>query len=495
MIALAYAALVLAQPVLVLADLRDDVGQAVATSGLQRGNIAISISDCESNATLVSINAGQKMIPASNMKLLTSGAALHYLGARFEFSTRMVRDGDRLIVIGDGDPGFGDPDLLALMTVGEQQGLDVEAFLAFWVNAVKSAGIKNIREVIVDDRVFDREFVHPSWPIDQLNRTYCAQVSGLTFHANIVRFYPRPDSSGRPTLSSFEPSMPWLFITNRGTCKNGSHDINDAWIARKIGTNELTLHGNVRSAYREPTSAPVTIHDMPAQFAQLLADRLQRAGVTVGGFRVAAADDPTFEGATIGPVITTPISTVITRCNRDSANFYAECLLKRTGHAMTRQPGSWLNGAAILRYALHERLGGSAIVEGLVVADGSGLSRDNRVTAELLTAWLNTFHQDEQLGQVFIDSLASPGDEGTLERRFHSTKLYGASIHAKSGYINQVSCLSGYVTAKDGRRRSFSVLVNGLKPSEVRSAKALQEKIVAAIAEDLDAVRVSIGSD
>ena len=98
---------------------------------------------------------------------------------------------------------------------------------------------------------------------------------------------------------------------------------------------------------RHPIS--VTVHDPPAFFAHLLADRLRYAGTEVGGYRVAAPEDPPSTGTVVGPVITTPISTVVTRCNRDSANLYAEALLKRVGAAVTRQPGSWLNGSAIIR--------------------------------------------------------------------------------------------------------------------------------------------------
>jgi D-alanyl-D-alanine carboxypeptidase/D-alanyl-D-alanine-endopeptidase (penicillin-binding protein 4) len=485
-----------ALPLAAFADLRDDVNSLLSASGIKRTNVAISIADASSQATLVSINANQPMIPASNMKLLTSGAALHYLGPRFEFTTRIIRNGDKLVVLGDGDPAFGDPELLEIMTVAGYQGLDVDMFLDLWIKPIVASGMKRVSELVVDDRIFDREFVHPTWPLDQLNRTYCAEVAGLTFHANILRFYPRPDSDGRPILSTFEPHMPWIFLTNRGTCKSGAHDTNDGWIARQIGTNQLTFYGNVRTAYRSPYNVPVTVHDMPSQFAHLLVDRLKSAGVTVGSFRVATADEPAFEGDTIAPVISTPISTVVTRCNRDSANLYAECLIKRIGYAMTRQPGSWLNGAAIVRHAVHERLEGSAMVNGLIVADGSGMSRDNKVTAELITAWLNTFHKDDRVGSIFIESLANPGDQGTLEKRFRSADLKGATVQAKSGYINHVSCLSGYVTGADGRRYSFSVLGNDLKnPGEIAMAKKLQEKVVVAIANELAAVRVSIGSD
>ncbi|MHC5027953.1 MAG: D-alanyl-D-alanine carboxypeptidase, partial [Planctomycetota bacterium] len=167
----------------VAADLRTDIESAVRKAKVGP-SIGISVVDVQSGRVLYESKQDELMIPASNMKLLTTGAALHVLGPEFRFSTKMVLDGDRLIVVGDGDPAFGDPKLLRLMAAGDKDGLDVEEFLDLWVNAVHDTGITSVSEVLVDDRVFDRAFVHSTWPIDQLNQHYCAEVAGLNFHAN-----------------------------------------------------------------------------------------------------------------------------------------------------------------------------------------------------------------------------------------------------------------------------------------------------------------------
>jgi D-alanyl-D-alanine carboxypeptidase/D-alanyl-D-alanine-endopeptidase (penicillin-binding protein 4) len=161
---------------------------------------------------------------------------------------------------------------------------------------------------------------------------------------------------------------------------------------------------------------------------------------------------------------------------------------------MTGEPGSWINGAAIVRGIVHERLGTAAMNAHLVVADGSGLSRLNRVEAETLTAWLNSFHNDERLGSLFIESLAVGGASGTLEKRLGTAETDGAIVQAKSGYINGVSCLSGYVTRSDGRRRCFSIMINDLT-APVSRAKMLQDRIVRAIALDMHEAAVQLGSD
>ena len=237
------------------------------------------------------------------------------------------------------------------------------------------------------------------------------------------------------------------------------------------------------------------MHDMPAFFARLLAQRLTAAGVEVGSYRVANDRDPPARGQVLGPILSTPISTALVRCNRDSQNLYAECLLKRIGFAQTKVPGSWPNGRAILRLVVRDRLADHNLAARVDVSDGSGLSRANRVAAGTLTAWLNTFHYDEELGPIFIDSLARVGATGTLARRFRNVNLHGAVVQAKSGYIRAVSCLSGYVTMADGRRRSFSILINDLRaPDSVGKAKKVQEVIVAAIASDMATARAQLVS-
>ena len=212
--------------------------------------------------------------------------------------------------------------------------------------------------------------------------------------------------------------------------------------------------------------------------------------------RTADAHDPQSNGQPIGPMITTPISTVITRCNRDSQNLYAEALIKRVGFTMTNEPGSWLNGAAIVRLSVHERIGDPNLARLIVVSDGSGLSRKNRVAAATVTAWLQTFLSNDRTGEVFTQSLAVGGQSGTLKNRFKNIDLHGAVVRAKSGYIKHVSCLSGYVITPDGRKRSFSILVNGLtEPDAVSHAKKMQERIVSAIAWDMAPSVVQVPND
>ncbi len=473
-------------PPAAVADLDDDVQMEMQRADLGGATVGVSIRDAAAGTSLLSINADRMLIPASNGKLLTTGAALHVLGPDFRFATRLLRDGDRLVVAGDGDPGFGDPELLALRPSGDGDGLDVESFLDLWVRPVVASGAERISEVVVDDRVFDRQLLYPSWPADQLNRPYCAEVAGLSFHGNVLHLFPRPADGPRPNLDLVVPQAPWVEVVNLATTRAGESDSNDVWIARPRDANVFSVYGNVKFAYRTP--AAVTVHDMPLFFGRLLAERLTRAGIDVGPVSIASAGSPPAAGEAAAPPVTTPIATALVRCNRDSQNLYAECLLKRIAHEVTGEPGSWASGAAIIRHVFLDRVGDSNLAATLVIADGSGLSRENRTSAAALTAWLDTLDDDPRLGAVFMQSLARAGRSGTLDGRFADIDLHGTTVQAKSGYIQHVSCLSGYVTAPGGERRIFSILVNGLtEPGAVGRAKKMQERIVAAVARDLTA--------
>ncbi|MGA1046260.1 MAG: D-alanyl-D-alanine carboxypeptidase, partial [Phycisphaerales bacterium] len=206
----ALVASLLIAPVVFAGSLASDVATLVRSAKLPGAEISVSVREVGSGESLVEIRADRPLIPASNMKLLTTGAALAGLGPDFRFRTFMAleRGGrTRLVVVGDGDPAFGDPELLA-STIRRrpdgsvETGLEVESLLAAWADSVADLGLAEIDELVVDDRVFDRDRIPDGWPEDQLNEHYCAEVGGLNFHANCLHLSPRP-ANGRAVPGDF----------------------------------------------------------------------------------------------------------------------------------------------------------------------------------------------------------------------------------------------------------------------------------------------------
>lgn len=446
--------------------------------------IGVYAIDSASRNILASIRSDETYTPASNQKLLSSGAALLVLGPDFQFSTELIRDGETLIVKGSGDPALADPDVLSTM----EPKLTVDDVLDVLAKAVPKAGMDRVKEIVIDDRVFDREYIHPSWPVKQLGDWYCAEVTGLNFHTNVLSVYPRPSPEGlghRPTIT-VQPFAAWLSVENLAkTVGDGKNAVS---LNRVNDQNQFRVRGEVRTPMT--VAVETTVHDNALFFGQILADRLQKTGVPVGGetdpakgpspaVRLIALDESYNAQRTVAKV-TTPMSDILRRCNRDSHNLYAEALIKAVGHQTTGESGSWTNGSAVIRMLISQKVSPEASAH-TVIADGSGMSRDNKVSPATLAGWLDMLARESPtIRDAFTESLAVPG-QGTLKERFQATRLKN-EIHGKSGYIKGVRTLSGYlIHPQTGRRVSWSVMVNTPNDEFGAQAKRLHEDIVGAL--------------
>ncbi len=410
-------------------------------------------------------NADLPLMPASNLKILTSAAALDHLGRDFEFRTTLLyRNGD-LYIIGDGDPTLGDPAL-------DDRNRNWTSMTVFeaWAAELERRGIRQVNRVVVDDSIFERPGVHPSWPADQVEYDYVAQVAGLNFFFNCIDVRAVP-SSGRLAMSTQPPTR---YVTLTGTPRLGND--NAMGVSRGPG-NVLSVKGEVQA--NRGSTATITVDDPSLYGATIFSETLARRGITVSGgvtrdLTVRAAYQRDAKDWQVVGLHSTPIATALTRCNRDSANLYAESLLKRLGAAVSGSSGSWDNGAS----AVNRYLSSLGLPHGQVqIDDGSGLSRNNRVTAMAMVRVLeHEFNSPDR--DLYLSTLATPGGAGTLQRRFDA--MPGA-VFAKSGFIRGVSALSGYVRTPDGRWFAFSILMNGIPSGSNTTAKQLQERIVTAI--------------
>ena len=445
---------------------RATIGEAV---------VGVAALDLETGRPIALIGEAAAMVPASNQKLLTTGAALLTLGPSFVYQTAVKVEGDRVRIVGAGDPSLGDAELLEQT----QPDLSTEGLLAALANAVLEADTGPIREVVVDDRVFDRQHLHPSWDPDDVNKSWSAEVSGLAFNANVLAVFVEPGAGGAGSAPKYhvEPAVPWIEMQNRGRTVTKSR--HTAWISRSLANNRFTILGNIRYAAQVPIRVP--FHDAPTFIAELFADRLARAGVRTadGGTPPSRAAEPNerFEAGRTVAVVNTPLADVLRQCNVDSQNLYAESLLKLIGHRVTGEPGSWTNGGAVVRMLISDTIGAEHAAT-TAVADGSGLSDQNRVSPLTLARWLRALYERDPLRTPMVESMPTVG-EGTLKRRFRSTALQN-DVRAKSGTIDGVRCLSGYLLDGTGGGIAFSILVNDLKAGEQSiNALRLHEAIVA----------------
>ena len=483
----------------------ESIRKSVQAAGLG-ASLACTVVRCEDGAVLFDANGSLPLKPASNMKVFTTGAALQRFGTDFKFRTPLLLDKAqrRLTIVGDGDPAFGDPKVLERMSFVDEAGKAVPGITAakllnMWVDAVVRSGQTTINELVVDGRIFDHECYNPTWPTDQRSRPYCAEVWGFNYHANMMLLGASAGDSGRVTLDQLEPDYSWAIARNTaqiGPAKSKSTFV----VTRNATSNALSISGRLPA--KTSTVKDLSMHDAPALFAELFARALRARGIEVMSARVAGIHDPAPTGETLG-VIQTPIAVVLERTNTDSANLYAECLIKRLGAASvrsasrepigsTREPhtGSWSNGTAALRTAIHTTIGSGD--QGFVLADGCGLSHSNRITSAGQAMWLRALAVDPINSSAFLNSLALAGSTGTVKSRFERLAGNPVKVRCKTGYINGVSTLSGIVEAPDGRKIAFSVLGHNLEKIGTDRAKKAQEAVVMNIADWFNATSMQV---
>ncbi len=265
--------------------------------------------------------------------------------------------------------------------------------------------------------------------------------------------------------------MKWITFGNKTTSKAGTKYKSTFWIARAPNTNKMTARGNVNATHKVPVK--VAFHDPAIVFGKTLADLLRKNGIIVGKVEHVANDASLAEGTVIFTHIT-PIQTALRRCNTDSHNLYAESLLKRLSAQATKRSGTFDEGSKVIKAIISQRL--NEKVRRTVVSDGSGMSRENQISPRTVARWLASFDLDDPAGKSLMQSLATPGN-GTLDDRFKNIDLSNATVHAKSGYLQGVCSLSGYISFENRAPLTFSIIVNNVQGT-VKGAKTMQERII-----------------
>jgi len=424
--------------------------------------IGCRVIDVASGKVLYSYHATDPLLPASNMKLATTAAALETLGLDYAFVTRVGLVGRDLVVIGAGDPNIS----------GRFHDGNVTAVFEGWAKALAAKGVTRIEgDLIADDTLFDRQYVHPTWPREQLHRWYCAPVGALSLNDNCADVTVLPAS--RPGLKAVvRVAPPGGYVTIVNAARTVSRGRLLVSFGRHPGASVITVRGRVPAGARGYTES-VTIDDPGAFFAATLKHVLAQHGVTVRGeCRPAAAPTDLERFRPLAEHRSTLVETVKVT-NTRSQNFYAECLFKLLGAKSGGAPGTFGKGAVAVERFLAMKTGRKTGKTGktgdtnpkfvspvfhFTVADGSGLSRRNRLSAMHITNLLR-YMAGRPSAKVFRNSLATAGVDGGLKRRMAEAPFRGR-VHAKTGTIRGVSALSGYADTCDGRTLAFSILIN-----------------------------------
>jgi serine-type D-Ala-D-Ala carboxypeptidase/endopeptidase (penicillin-binding protein 4) len=425
-------------------------------NSLMNGRVAnsssasLQVAEVDSGTIVAERNPGTPLAPASNMKLFTTAAAIDLLHPDFQLTTTVFMRGavdaggtltGDVKVVGHGDPTIG----------GRFHDGHATAVIDEWATDLKRAGVKTIRgNLIFEYGYMDIEYIHPTWPVDQLVNWYEAPVSAFSMQENCVQVRVAPSRPGKACVVQFEP--PTSYLELQSSCVTGR---GLPFITRYRNTNTILVRGGT-PARTGITEIFVTIENPVQYFASVTHETFVRNGINVQGQIIVTPRDERPDWKAVSQH-TTPLNVVVYVINKKSQNHYAEELVKIIG-AEKKAAGTWPAGTG----AVTEWLTGKLDVPSneFHQADGSGMSRENRASANafihlLRYMWKSPYRED------FVSSLPYNGDPDAKFGHRLRAAPYARQVYAKTGYIVGVVGLSGYVRGASGKIYAFSFVFNG----------------------------------
>ena len=454
-------------------ELQAKIRSIILRPQLQRGQIGVKIISLDTNKVIFEENAEKYFMPASNMKSFTVSAALEKLTPDFRFVTSVYAPaspdasgtirGD-LIIYGRGDPSistaFNDKDYF--------KGMNNLA------EKIVASGVRRVEGALIgDESYFTGDALPASWEWDDLQWYYGAEVSALTVNDNALDLIVRPGSAiGAPAGVQLLPNVNGVLLVNN-TKTSAAGTRRDIGIRRRLGTNVIEVFGSMplgAGAYTNYVSLP-----KPALvFVSMLRQLLEQKGVVVTG-QTRAVDAEFRKNAPLPANLvevtkleSPPLALIAAKTMKPSQNLYTELILRAMGESIgDRANQRWTSadrGIAVVDKFLQE-IGVAA--GSVLMYDGSGLSRHDLITPSAVVQ-LYSYMSRSRFAPVWRDSLTVAGVDGTLSNRFKGTRGEN-NVRGKTGTIDQVSSLSGYMTTVAGERLAFSFITNNIPSGSLRT--------------------------
>lgn len=434
---------------------------------LSRGvKYGIMVYNPETKDTIYRKNETDALIPASNVKLFTTSAALSIMGGDYKLSTKLLSD-DYNIADGviNGNlyiKGFGN----SLMTA---EDLDSLALM------LRAIGIHKITgSLVADNFYFDSLYNRKDWIENDKTVFTLPPISALTINRNIINF--TFSSAGKYNSSlrySAYPSSPYIKIINNAKVTK--------YRSRPVIKQRLTAEGYefvISSGLRKSSryhQYSVSLDNPGAFIAFLFQGQLEYAGIETGSPpMLGRAPDNTIELGAASIYMKDLVSII----NKRSDNFLAENLFKTLGAYYNRNDGSSMYAVLSIAKFVKEN---EIFSTGSSLVDGSGLSRFNLTSTGSLVALLDKMYSNRDLFNDFYNSLSVAGVDGTLADRLNGTYAEN-NLHGKTGTLRGVSALSGYLQSRSGEVYIVSIIFEFSRGSSYKF-KGIEDQIIRVIAE------------
>ncbi len=422
-----------------------------------RGRWGIVVQTLSPSTTIYSRDAQKYFIPASNVKLLLTAAALHKLGANFRIRTSIYGTNNGVLrVVGRGDPSLKDVQLNQL------------------AQQLKQKGVFQVTQLIADDNYFQgNDIVNPSWEWEDVQADYGAPINSLIVNQNAVSLQLLPQKIGQPlgvVWASASAAKQWQIDNKSLTTKPGEETTVN--VSRALNGYTLKISGNL-SSDAPPESFGLAVIDPVANFLQHLRSALATEGIKYNVTYKSSSPPKDVFTTELAAVESVPLSQLLLETNLNSNNLYAEALLRSLGNQVNLPQSSATKGLGVVKETLTS-LGVNPA--GYVLADGSGLSRHNLVSPEAISQTLSAMGAS-QYAAIYRASLPVAGVSGTLSNRLKNTPAQGV-VSAKTGTISGAIALSGYINAPNYAPLVFSIIVNQSDQSAATIRQAIDEIVL-----------------
>jgi serine-type D-Ala-D-Ala carboxypeptidase/endopeptidase (penicillin-binding protein 4) len=475
------------------------IDEAIRQTEARRGSWGIIVARLPDGKVLYSSRSDHLFQPASNMKLFTSAAALEKLGPDFVFRTTVESDMppdnegwvSNLYLVGRGDPNLSSRVLP--YQPKPVAGSPADAAFQNLADQVVARGVREVGgNLVADDSYFLFEPYSHDWAEEDLIWGYAAPVTALAFNDNALVLHARPAAAvGGLAQVWLDPVADYYQLNNRlETAAPGTKE--RIFVERGRDPRELDVWGEIAANTVESQGeGTLAIADPPRLIGEMFRRMLEKRGVIVRGqvevrhltrFEAATSPDagnsfaPPLPRALLAEHDSLPLGEDTKVINKVSQNLHAEMLL-RTLARETKNYGSLTVGLqALQEFCLQA---GIEAIE-FHFADGSGLSRETLVTPGAILRLLVFMARSPRFA-AFYDSLPTAGVDGTLNDRFKDTVAEG-KIHAKTGTIEHVNSLSGYMDLPAGKRIAFSIIGNS-DPLESKDGEKILDGVALTIYE------------